>query len=60
VSGIVALLVARQPDLTSDQVISLLANSTPAGDYFVNACRALAELLDETGCRNGETAPQRH
>lgn len=52
VSGIVALLVARRPDLTSSQVTSLLVNSQSGPDQSVNACRALAELLAETGCRN--------
>ena len=60
VSGIVALLVARRPDLTANQISSLLENSQPAGDESVNACRALAELLEETGCRNGDTMSQRH
>ena len=60
VSGIVALLVARRPDLTTNQISSLLANSQPAVDESVNACRALAELLEETGCRNNESEPPGH
>ncbi len=60
VSGIVALLVARQPDLTANQVSSLLANSQPAGGEFVNACRALAELLEETGCRKSDAVSPDH
>lgn len=55
VSGIVALLVARRPGLTANQISSLLANSRPTGDASVNACRALAELLDESGCQNGDS-----
>ena len=54
VSGIVALLVARQPGLTPDQIKALLVHSQSAGGEFVNACRALAELLAETGCRSNK------
>jgi len=54
VTGIVALLVARQPGLTSNQVKTLLVHSQSAGGESVNACRALAELLAETGCRSNE------
>jgi subtilisin family serine protease len=54
VSGIVALLVARQPGLTSNEVKALLVHSQSGGGESVNACRALAELLAETGCRSNE------
>lgn len=60
VSGIVALLVARQPDLTAKQISSLLANSQPASDESVNACRALAELLGETGCSSRDAVSSIH
>lgn len=50
VSGIVALLVSRSPDLTSDEITSLLIASQASGAGSVNACRALARLLTETGC----------
>jgi len=56
VSGIVALLVARRHELTTDQITSLLVNSQATSDGWVNACRALAELLGETGCRSSATA----
>jgi len=52
VSGIVALLVARRPNLSNDQISSLLLDSRPSADDSVNACRALAKLLQESGCVN--------
>jgi subtilisin family serine protease len=59
VSGIVALLVARRPNLTNQQINTLLLASRPAIDESVNACRALAELLHESGCRIREAVSQR-
>ncbi len=52
VSGIAALLVARQPRLGGSDVAELLVASRPAAGRSVNACRALARLLDATGCRD--------
>jgi len=52
VSGIVALLVASRPGLTNDEVSALLIDSRPTAGEFVNACRALAQLLERTGCRD--------
>ncbi len=54
VSGIVALLVARRPALTTEQIRALLVKSQAGVDQSVNACRALAELLDERGCREAD------
>ena len=51
VSGIVALLVASRPGLTSDEVSTLLVDSRPTIGASVNACRALAQLLQRSGCR---------
>lgn len=59
VSGIVALLVARRHDLTTDQISTLLVNSQAAVNTSVNACRALAQLLQRSGCRDRETVSQR-
>ncbi|HEX5786720.1 MAG TPA: S8 family serine peptidase [Woeseiaceae bacterium] len=56
VSGIAALLVAERPELTGKQVVGLLAASRVDEGVFVNACRALAELLGRTGCRDDATA----
>lgn len=52
VTGIVALLVARQHDLTPEQVATLLRQSQSGRDQSANACRALAELLGESGCND--------
>ncbi len=51
VSGIVALLVASRPGLTSAEVSNLLIDSRSTIGESVNACRALAQLLQRTGCR---------
>jgi subtilisin family serine protease len=58
VSGIVALLVARRAGLTSSQISSLLMASRPTVDESVNACRALAQLLQRTGCRSSKAVSQ--
>ena len=58
VSGIAALLVAQRPDLTSDEINSLLVASRATVGQSVNACRALAELLQRTGCRSREAVSQ--
>ncbi len=50
VSGIVALLVSEQPSLTPAQVQSILSASRHSDTESVNACRALAQLLNRTGC----------
>ena len=56
VSGIVALLVAKQPQLTRDEIFGLLVESRASLDASVNACRALARLLTRTGCSIDEGA----
>jgi subtilisin family serine protease len=56
VSGIVALLVARQPGLSRTDVTRLLVDSRPADRDDVNACRALAELLQLGGCDEKQSA----
>ena len=58
VSGIAALLVAQQPDLTGKQISDLLVASRPTINQSVNACRSLAELLQRSGCRGGEAVSQ--
>lgn len=56
VSGVVALLLSRQSDLTADQVRRLLAAatqrlSTPLGELaWINACAALSEMLAVGAC----------
>jgi subtilisin family serine protease len=56
VSGIAALLVARQPALSPGEIKSLLLKSQLESNGSVNACRALAELLAQTGCRDAVAA----
>jgi len=58
VSGIVALLVARRPGLSRDEVTTLLLDSRPTIGRFVNACRALAQLLQQSGCRSSPGVSQ--
>ena len=58
VSGIVALLVARRPGLTRDEVTTLLLDSRPTIGRYVNACRALAQLLQRSGCRSSHDVSQ--
>lgn len=52
VSGVVALLMERQPAMGIDQVALLLAETTTVvGGYMsINACRALARLLEAGAC----------
>jgi subtilisin family serine protease len=56
VSGVVALLLSRQPRLTSGQVRTLLRDATervptPQGELAsLNACAALAAMLGEGPC----------
>lgn len=60
VSGIVALLIASRPGLSSDEVSNLLLNSRPTIGTSVNACRALAQLLQRSGCRDSPSVSQYH
>ena len=56
VSGVIALLMAERPRLGRDDLASLLTSSRTAPQGPVNACRALALLLGEAGCRDDATA----
>jgi hypothetical protein len=58
VSGIVALLLAKRPDLSRGEVGRLLIDSRAGSGASVNACRALAELLQRYGCRDQAIATQ--
>ena len=56
ISGIVALLRARNPHLRPAQALALLERSRgPQGTpvCLVNACSALAQMLDGVGCDDG-------
>jgi subtilisin family serine protease len=52
VSGVIALLIAIEPDLGADEIHSLLTTSRYSESGPVNACRALARLLETSGCNN--------
>jgi subtilisin family serine protease len=58
VSGVIALLVAEHPGLSRDDINTLLVDSRPTVDKSVNACRALARLLQRSGCRGDEAVTQ--
>ncbi|MDX1555024.1 MAG: S8 family serine peptidase [Xanthomonadales bacterium] len=60
VSGIVALMVARRPGLTASEAQALLESSQADGHGPVNACRALARLLTETGCQSSGATSASH
>ncbi|MFQ5983171.1 MAG: S8 family serine peptidase, partial [Woeseiaceae bacterium] len=60
VSGVVALLIARGPELNSVEINTLLVQSGPTAGESVNACRALAQLLHQSGCRSDEAFSQTH
>ena len=54
VSGIAALLLARRPGMRGTDVRELLSETQDVAS--VNACRALAHLLQRTGCRDEDSA----
>ena len=60
VSGVAALLLERAPHLSGREVASLLAGSIHKvdGTYSINACLALADLLQLSGCGSIEMARQ--
>lgn len=58
ISGVIALLVASQPGLSRDEVNTLLVDSRPMVGKSVNACRALARLLQRSGCRDDAAVTQ--
>ncbi len=60
VSGIAALLVAQRPGLTSSQIKTLLVASQSTANQSVNACRALAKLLQRVGCKTNTAVSQTH
>ncbi len=60
VSGIVALMASRKIDLTPGDVRRMLVASRSPADRSVNACRALAELLGVSGCREDAATARSH
>jgi subtilisin family serine protease len=62
VSGIIALLLQRRPDLTPASLrraLSLSVRSTGTAAGLVNACEALASLVDGAGCPVSDTVAGR-
>jgi len=55
VSGIVALLMARDHRMPPAEAMNILKHSRMQKAHTVNACRALAELLETSGCRESAT-----
>lgn len=56
VTGIVALMLAEQPGIGRDEVVSLLEGSSAETGGSVNACRVLAKMLVRPGCHQTAAA----
>jgi subtilisin family serine protease len=52
VSGVIALLIAVDPKLRAQEINTLLVTSRVSGTGPVNACRAIALLLETSGCND--------
>jgi len=52
VTGVVALLLSQAPGIDRGEISKLLTDSRLTDDMSVNACRALAQLLEQSGCRH--------
>lgn len=59
VTGIVALLLSRRSTLSQSEITTLLITSQLTLTDSVNACRALAELLQQSGCNGHEAVSRR-
>jgi subtilisin family serine protease len=57
VSGAVALLLSRDKNISVDELQQLLAGSTRVADTGVNACAALAALLNKAACAETPSVP---
>lgn len=51
VSGIVALMLAIRPELTHTEIRQRILDSQQVAGVSVNACRAIAALVDRASCR---------
>lgn len=51
VSGVVALLKSLDPALTLEEIVSLIVRSQQVTGDSINACRAIANLIERSGCR---------
>ncbi len=56
VTGVIALMIAERPGIGRDDVVAFLTGSRAEDGRSVNACRALAQMLDRPGCRDGAAA----
>ena len=52
VTGVVALMLAARPGIGLDEVARLLSDSSAEYGGSVNACRVLAKMLQQPGCRD--------
>ena len=50
VSGVAALLLERQPELSPDELVALMTATGNRAGTSINACDALVRLLGEGGC----------
>jgi subtilisin family serine protease len=52
-TGVIALLMERQPDIDAERIAAILTSTTTysAGSASINACRAVARLADAEPCR---------
>jgi subtilisin family serine protease len=57
-TGVIALLMERQPDLDAERIAAILTATTTysAGSASINACRAVARLAGPGSCVAGSTA----
>lgn len=60
VTGVIALMIAKRPGISHEDLVGLLSDSRSEDGGSVNACRALTKMLGRTGCRNGVTAYNLH
>ena len=52
-TGVIALLMERQPDLDAERIAAILTATTTysVGSASINACRAVARLTGATSCQ---------
>jgi len=51
-TGVIALLMERQPDIDAERIAAILTATTTysSGNASINACRAVARLADKEHC----------
>jgi subtilisin family serine protease len=57
-TGVIALLMERQPNLDAERIAAILTATTThsAGNASINACRAVAEVAGTEPCEEREPA----